>query len=106
MDIPFEVKRIFYMHHICSDRGGHAHRETDQVVIAAAGSLEMDLSDGAHTATYVLDNPSRGVFTPRMVFVTLHNFSPGAVCLVLASTRYDMSKSIRSWKDYLRELER
>ena len=100
-DIPFEIKRIFYMHHIITDRGGHAHADTEQVVTAAAGRFKMDLSDGVDTRTYVLDDPTRGVYTPPMVFIELYDFSPGAVCLVLASTHYDIGKSIRSWEAYL-----
>ena len=100
-DIPFEIKRIFYMHHIITDRGGHAHADTEQVVTAAAGRFKMDLSDGVDTRTYVLDDPTRGVYTPPMVFIELYDFSPGAVCLVLASTHYDIEKSIRSWEAYL-----
>jgi hypothetical protein len=100
-DIPFEIKRVFYMHHITIDRGGHAHTDTEQVVTAAAGSFRMDLSDGTTTQTYVLDDPTRGVYTPPMVFIRLYDFSPGTVCLVLASTHYDITKSIRSWEEYL-----
>lgn len=100
-DIPFEIRRIFYMHHIAADRGGHAHTDTEQVVTAVAGSFKMGLSDGVNTQTYVLDDPTRGVFTPPMVFIRLYDFSPGAVCLVLASTHYDIAKSIRSWEAYL-----
>ena len=103
-DIPFEIKRIFYMHHIITDRGGHAHADTEQVVTAAAGRFKMDLSDGVDTRTYVLDDPTRGVYTPPMVFIELYDFSPGAVCLVLASTHYDIEKSIRSWEAYLEAL--
>jgi uncharacterized protein YfaP (DUF2135 family) len=104
MDVPFEIKRVFYMHHVITDRGGHAHSDTDQVVIAAAGRFKMDLSNGTNTQTYVLDDPTRGIYTPRMVFIRLYDFSPGAVCLVLASTHYDISKSIRSWEDYLKAM--
>jgi hypothetical protein len=104
LDIPFEIRRVFYMHHVITDRGGHAHADTEQVVIAAAGCFKMDLSDGTHTQTYTLNDPTRGVYTPRMVFIKLYDFSPGAVCLVLASTHYDMSKSIRSWEEYLKAI--
>jgi hypothetical protein len=103
-DVPFEIRRVFYMHHIVADRGGHAHTDTDQVVIAAAGRFKMDLSDGTHFQTYTLDGPTRGVYTPRMVFIKLYGFSPDAVCLVLANTHYDMSRSIRSWEDYLKAI--
>jgi len=101
LDVPFEIKRIFYMHHIVTDRGGHAHKDTHQVIVAAAGSFKVDLSDGTASRTYVFEDPARGLYTPPMVFIQLYDFSPGAVCLVLASTHYDMSRSIRSWEAYL-----
>lgn len=100
-DIPFAIARIFYMHHIQADRGGHAHIDTDQVVIAAAGSLVMDLSDGQTRRRFELSNPTRGVYTPRLLFIELHSFSPDAVCLVLASTHYDINRSLRSHQAYL-----
>jgi hypothetical protein len=100
VDIPFAIKRIFYMHHIVADRGGHAHRDTDQVVIAISGCFKMDLSDGINTRTFDLDDPKRGIYVPRMIFIRMHDFSPGAVCCVLASTHYDIKRSIRSWEDY------
>ena len=104
-DIDFEIKRVFYMHHITGDRGGHAHVDTDQVVTAVAGSLKMDVSDGAASQSYELNDPKYGVYTPRMVFIRLYDFSPGAVCLVLASTHYDISKSIRSWEEYVKAIQ-
>lgn len=101
--LPFEIRRMFFMHHMTADRGGHAHRDTNQVVLAAHGSFTITLSDGRDSLAYLLDAPTRGVYMPPMVFVTLTGFSPGAVCLVLADTLYDMERSIRSWEDYLRE---
>jgi hypothetical protein len=100
IDIPFPIKRIFYMHHIVSERGGHAHRDTDQVVIAISGCFKMDLSDGITTITFDLDDPTRGIYIPRMIFIRMYDFSEGAVCCVLASTHYDIKRSIRSWEDY------
>jgi dTDP-4-dehydrorhamnose 3,5-epimerase-like enzyme len=100
-DAPFSIKRIFYMHHVVSDRGGHAHMDTDQVVIALAGSFEMKLSDGKSSASYRLDDPTRGVYVPRMLFINIDDMSQDTVCLVLASTHYDMSRSLRNWDDYL-----
>jgi dTDP-4-dehydrorhamnose 3,5-epimerase-like enzyme len=104
-DTPFEIKRVFYMHHIVADRGGHAHRDTDQIVVSVSGKFKLDVSDGVATRTYILENPIRGIYTPRMVFIKLYDFSPGAVCMVFASTYYDMSKSIRSWDEYLIEIK-
>jgi len=101
IDIPFEIKRIFYMHHIVADRAAHAHRETDQVVIGAAGSSMMDISDGVTTHTYQLTDPATGLYIPRMLFVRIYDLSPDALILVLANTHYDISKSIRSWDEYL-----
>lgn len=102
-DIPFRIERVFYMHHVIAgmNRGGHAHRETDQVAIAVHGSLKIEVSDGVATRSYGLSRPDRGLFLPRTLWVRLCDFSPGAVCLVLANTHYDASKSIRSWDEYL-----
>lgn len=100
-DTPFVIKRIFYMHHITTDRGGHAHKETDQVVVAVAGSFKLELSDGSNSKNYELNDPTKGLYIPRMVFIRVHDCSEDMVCLVLASTHYDINKSIRSWQQYL-----
>ena len=100
-DIPFEIRRLFYMHHVTADRGGHAHRDTDQVIVALAGRFRLELSDGQRSETYTMDDPTRGLYTPRMLFIRLFELSPDAVCLVLASSHYDIGKSIRSWEEYL-----
>ncbi len=101
--IPFAIERIFYVHQVTPgiDRGGHAHRDTDQVAVAVHGSLRMDLSDGIDVLPVELNDPARGLYIPRMTWTRLYDFSPGAVCLVLASTHYDRAKSLRTWKDYL-----
>jgi dTDP-4-dehydrorhamnose 3,5-epimerase-like enzyme len=100
-DIPFDLKRIFYIHHVISDRGGHAHTDTDQVVTAISGSLQIELFDGVNKISFKMDDPSRGLYIPRMIFINLFDFSSDAVCLVLASTRYDIKKSIRNIDDYM-----
>lgn len=104
-DIPFEIRRIFYMHRISADRGGHAHRDTDQLAIGIAGTHEIEVKDGRKSLTFVLDDPNKGLYLPRMTFTTLRAFSPGAVSLVLASTHYDRSKSIRTFAEYLAALK-
>lgn len=103
-DAPFPIKRIFYMHHVLSDRGGHAHTDTDQVVVSVAGRFEMELSDGKESVTFTLDDPTRGIYIPRMVFININGMSKDAVCLVLASTHYDMSRSLRTHDAYLEAL--
>lgn len=101
IDIPFEVRRIFYMHHVTADRGGHAHRDTEQVVIGIAGRHVIEVKDDRRSLTFVLDDPNKGLFLPKMTFTSLREFSAGAVSLVLASTHYDRSRSIRTFEDYL-----
>jgi hypothetical protein len=105
-DIPFEIRRIFYMHHISADRGGHAHRDTDQLVIGIAGRHEIEVKDAHNSLNFVLDDPNRGLYLPRMTFTTLKEFSAGAVSLVLASTHYDRARSLRTFEEYLAALGR
>lgn len=100
VDIPFEVKRVFYMHHIESDRGGHAHLETDQLAIGISGRHVIEVEDNTGVKSFVMDDPNKGLYLPRMTFTRLIDFSPGAVCLVLASSHYDRSKSIRTLEEY------
>ena len=103
-DTPFPIKRIFYMHHVVADRGGHAHMDTDQVVTAVAGSFDMELTDGKSSVSFRLDDPARGVYVPRMLFIKIFGMHVETVCLVLASTHYDMSRSLRSHEAYLEAL--
>jgi dTDP-4-dehydrorhamnose 3,5-epimerase-like enzyme len=105
VDIPFDIRRIFYLHHISADRGGHAHRDTDQVIIGISGRHVIEVKDARRSLRFVLDDPNRGLYLPRMTFTSLLEFSPGAVSLVLASTHYDRSRSIRTFEDYLALLQ-
>ena len=101
--VPFRIARVFYVHQVPDglERGGHAHAETDQAAVVVHGQMKIDLSDGTGSKTYQLDHPGRGLYIPRLIFTRLYDFSPGAVLLVLASTLYDRSKSIRTWKSTL-----
>lgn len=101
--IPFDIKRIFYMHKVPAneERGGHAHKDTDQILIALNGSISILCSDGTNDISFTLNNASEGAYIPRMIWTNLNNFSNGAICLVLANTKYDMEKSIRTWKEYI-----
>lgn len=99
--VPFSIRRVFYMHGMTAERGGHAHRDTDQLVICVSGSLRLDLTDGRDRMSVRLADPAQGLFIPAMVFIDIRDIAPGAVCLVLASTHYDMSRSIRSYKAFL-----
>ena len=101
IDLPFAIARVYLMHHITADRGGHAHRDTHQLVIAAAGSCEMVLADGIATRSFWLDDPTRGLLLGPMLFIRMQNISPDARLVVLASTHYDKQRSLRSWEEYL-----
>lgn len=105
IDIPFEIRRIFYMHHISAGRGGHAHRDTDQVVIGISGRHVIEVKDAVRSLRFVLDDPNKGLYLPRMTFTNLMEFSEGAVSLVLASTHYDRTRSIRTFEEYLSLLQ-
>ena len=102
--LPFPIKRIFYMHRVPQghERGGHAHRGTQQWVIAIAGRFTIDVSDGDRMATYVLDDPNRGLYLPAMTWVRLYGFDDNTVALVLCDAKYDPSGVIRSWDHYCR----
>ena len=101
-DLPFGIKRVFLVHDVTAPRGGHAHRDTEQLLVAAYGCIEVRVSDGERHREFTLDAPTRGLYTPPMVFIDLRQFSPGAVCLVLASTHYDRGRSLRTWEAFLK----
>jgi dTDP-4-dehydrorhamnose 3,5-epimerase-like enzyme len=100
IDLPFKIQRIFYMHHISLDRGGHAHIDTDQVVIPISGNFMIELYDGKNKAAFKMEDATKGLYIPRMIFIRLYSFSEGAVCLVLANTHYDITRSIRTIEEY------
>ncbi len=103
--IPFSIARLFYVHGVPAgrERGGHAHRVTEQFVVAIAGAFSLDLTDGREKRSFRLDSPGRGVYVPPMVWDRLYDFAPGAVCLVLASTQYAEADYIRDWSAFVRE---
>ena len=100
-DIPISIKRIFYMHQITANRGGHAHIETNQVLIGISGKFTLDISDGKTSQTHKINNPMKGIYIPKMIYINMLDFSKDAVCLVVADTHYDMKKNIHSWEEYL-----
>lgn len=107
-DIPFAIQRLFYMHDVVEDRGGHAHIDTDQVVIPVSGSFKVTLFDGEFRRSHILDSAVRGLYIPRMIFIELSEFLKSSVCLVLASDHYDMKRSLRdidAYTHYLGQLD-
>lgn len=101
--LPFAVDRAYWLHGVPegAHRGGHAHRDLQQVLVAVSGSLTVHLDDGASQAAFRLDRPDRGLLIGSMVWRELSDFSEGAVCLVLASHRYDESDYFRDHAEFL-----
>jgi hypothetical protein len=103
-DVPFEIARVYFVHEVVRDRGGHAHRDTHQVVAVASGRCDLILSDGTRERRFVLDTVRRGVYFGPMLFIRTANFEPGTVLVSFASTHYDKSRSLRSWDEFVAAL--
>lgn len=103
-DIPFSVKRVFYLYDIPGgeSRGAHAHKECHQFLIAASGSFEVLLDDGKVKRQILLNRPDIGLHIPPGIWASEVNFSSGAICLVLASHTYNEQDYIRNYDDYLK----
>lgn len=99
-NIPFEVKRLFYLYDIPGgkDRGAHAHQLCHQFIIAASGSFEIEMDDGNNNRTVALNRPYFGLHIPPGIWAAEKSFSSGAIALVLASHKYDE-------RDYIRDYE-
>lgn len=102
-EIPFDVKRIFYLYDIPGgeSRGAHAHKECHQFLIAASGSFEVLLDDGKTKRLVQLNRPYFGLHIPPGIWASEINFSSGSICLVLASHTYNADDYIRAYADYL-----
>ncbi len=103
IQLPFDVKRVFYLYDIPGgeSRGAHAHKECHQFLIAASGSFEVFVDDGNAKRTILLNRPFYGVHVPPGIWAAEQSFSSGSVCLVLASDSYQESDYIRNYDDYL-----
>jgi dTDP-4-dehydrorhamnose 3,5-epimerase-like enzyme len=100
-DVPFEIKRCYIVHHMVAARGGHAHIDTQQLVIATAGTVRLELRDGRNSHTFRLETPSQGLLIDPMTWIEISDFSDNAALLVIASTHYDHHKTIRDWNYYI-----
>jgi hypothetical protein len=107
-NILFGVNRIYYLYDVPAgeSRGGHAHRELQQLIVAASGSFDVILSDGNIKRTFSLGRPFYGLLVVPGIWRELNNFSSGSVCLVLASHEYDESDYIREYNDFLKWKEK
>jgi len=106
--VPFDIQRIYYLYDVPggADRGAHAHKALHQLVIALSGAFDIVLDDGKDRKSIRLDRAYKSLYICPMIWRTLNNFSSGAVCLVLASERYDESDYIRDYGDFLRAVNR
>ena len=100
--LPFEIKRVYYLYDVPSGsyRGGHAHKEQHEFLIALSGSFEVVLDDGIEKQRIMLNKPNQGLLIPTMMWRELENFSSGSVCLVLASDTFDEADYIRDYEKF------
>lgn len=104
VEIPFEIKRVYYLYDIPGGemRGAHAHYELEQLIVAASGSFDVILDDGESKRTFTLNRPYYGLYIKPGIWRDLVNFSSGSVLLVLASMKYTEVDYIRNYDSFLK----
>jgi dTDP-4-dehydrorhamnose 3,5-epimerase-like enzyme len=104
--VPFEFKRVYYLYDVPggAERGGHAHKDLHQLIIAMSGSFDIVLDDGREKKRIHLARSYYGLYVCPMIWREMDNFSSGAVCLVLASNLYDEADYYRDYKEFLKVL--
>lgn len=100
----FDIRRIYYLYDVPggSERGGHAHKELNQLIVAAGGSFDVILDDGKYKKIVQLNRPYFGLFVVPGIWREIVNFSSGAICLVLASQKYCVSDYLRDYTEFLK----
>ncbi len=101
---PFDVERIYYLYDVPGgeERGGHAHYQLEQLIIAASGSFDVILDDGKNKKKVSLNRPNMALHIVPGLWREIDNFSSGAICLVLASENYNEKDYIRTYKEFLK----
>lgn len=107
VNVPFDIKRVFYSFDIPGGeaRGAHAHKECHQFLIAASGSFEVVVDDGNNKRTITLNRPFYGLHIPPGIWAAEQNFSSGSICLVLASQGYSEDDYIRDYGDFIKYIK-
>lgn len=102
--IPFDIQRVYYIYDVPggSERGGHAHKELYQLIVAISGSFDVVLDDGKNKKRVHLSRPYIGLHVCPMIWRELDNFSSGSVCMVLASNKYDEEDYYRDYTAFIR----
>lgn len=105
--IPFDIKRLYYLYDVPggATRGGHAHRNLQQLIIAASGSFDVILDNGVSRQKFSLNRSYKGLYIPVMTWREIENFSSGAVCMVLASEHFDETDYIYEYDAFLKEVK-
>ncbi len=105
--VPFSIQRVYYLYDVPggAERGGHAHKDLQQLIIAASGSFDITLDDGRKKHTWHMNRPYIGLYVPTMIWREITNFSSGSVLMVLASNRYDEADYYRNYADFLAALK-
>lgn len=101
--IPFAIRRVYYLYDVpaASERGGHAHKELEQLIIPLSGSFDVLIDDGENKKRFTLNRPYQGLYICPLIWRELENFSSGSVCLVLASDFYKESDYYRNYMEFL-----
>ena len=102
-DVPFDIARTYYLYDVPggSSRGGHAHRQLQQLIVSVMGAFDVVLDDGENRKTVRLERAYYGLYVPRMIWRELVNFSSGGICLVLASLPYDEHEYVRDYDAFI-----
>lgn len=106
--LPFEIKRVYWTYDVPAgaERGGHSHKESEEIIIALSGSFRVTLFDGKEWRRFDLNRPYKGLYVPPCNWRTLDNFSTGAVCLVLTSTVFCETDYIRDYDEFIKTVGR
>lgn len=108
VDIPFEIKRIFYIYGSDANviRGNHANRRSEFVLINVSGKSKVKIDNGRNIQVVELNEPHSGIYLPRMIWKEMYDFSSDSVLLVLASEVYDPQEYIRDYDEYKKEVNK
>ena len=103
-EVPFAIKRIYYLYDVPGgeERGGHAHKDLHQIMVALSGSFTVTIDDGNQKQSFTLNQPYQGLLIPPGLWRDLDNFSSGSICMVLASELYDEQDYFRDYDAFMK----